>query len=254
MLTRAAIIVVPVLAVAAGAAAIFAPDKPVAAVVGATNAPTIQVGDNGLARYLTTPADQPIAPPADLPAGASPETAARAHLRALGAAFGIKDEAKELRTVAALPQGRTSVVRFQQTYGGLPVIGGGLAVTVNGAGGLLAINGETGDTADATTKATISAATARQHAIASVARGLKVPAAKLRASKPTLSLYDASLIGPDAIPGARPVWQLEVTAPTRADIDRYVLVDALGGQVALSFSQVEALSDPDRTVCDFQGA
>ncbi|MFC7480243.1 hypothetical protein ACFQX7_09625 [Luedemannella flava] len=58
----------------------------------------------------------------------------------------MADPAKELTTVRSFGQGAAEVVRFQQTYGGLPVIGGQLAVTVNSAGGLLAINGEAGAT------------------------------------------------------------------------------------------------------------
>ncbi|GAA1773026.1 M4 family metallopeptidase [Luedemannella helvata] len=249
VLTLTALVAAPAVAAAAGVAVLLTRPAPVASLVSA-NTPTIQVGDNGLAHYLSAPAGEPIAPPADLPAGASSEEAARAHLRTYGAAFGVTDQAKDLTTVRSFGQGAANVVRFQQTYGGLPVIGGQLAVTVNKAGGLLAINGEAATTEGATTKATVSAADAKKNAIASTARKLKISASKLRAGKASLSLYDASLVGPETIPGARPVWHIEVTAPSRPDVNQFVLVDARSGHIALTFSQVKHASDPDRAVCD----
>jgi Zn-dependent metalloprotease len=247
-----ALVVAPVVAVAAGVMALVSssPDPAASVDAAAANSPSIQIGDSGRARSLTTPKGRPIPPPAGLPAGASPETAARAHLASLGKAFGVDNAAKELRTVGSLSQGNARVVRFQQTHSGVPVIGGELAVIVNTDGGLLAINGETGDVAGAATKAKVSAATARDHAVAATARAAKVPAHDLRAGKATLALYDASLVGPGGFAGTRPVWHVNVTAPDRPEVNQYVLVDAESGHIALTFSQTPRLSGPNRRVCD----
>ncbi|MFC7480242.1 M4 family metallopeptidase [Luedemannella flava] len=46
------------------------------------------------------------------------------------------------------------------------------------------------------------------------------------------------------------MWHVEVTAPSRRNVDQFVLVDARSGHIALTFSQVETASEPNRSVCD----
>ncbi|MFC7481273.1 M4 family metallopeptidase [Luedemannella flava] len=213
---------------------------------------SIDVRDNGRARHLAITPGSRVA--AARPRGGSPESAARAHLATYGAAFGVRDQARELRAVVTVPQDGHELVRFQQTRAGLPVIGGELVVTLDTDGALLAINGETSADTAPVDAATVSAATAREHAIAATARAAGVAAATLQASEPTLSVYDPSLVGPATTRATETVWRLEVTSPTRPDISRYVLVNATDGHVALSFSRIATASEPNRQVCDLANA
>jgi bacillolysin len=81
--------------------------------------------------------------PSGLPANASPEAAARAHLSKYGALFGLRDQAQQLRAEGAeeASQGR-SVVHFQQLHSGVPVLGGELNVQLTETNELLVANGE----------------------------------------------------------------------------------------------------------------
>ncbi len=216
-----------------------APDGQRALAAISSGAVRLSADANGRVHYLTTSPGHPLVAAASVrSAGVAPATAARAHLGDFARVFGVANVA-DLKAGATVASGEFKVVRFRQTHGGLSVIGGELAVTVDAAGSLVAINGEIGDVDGVTTTAKVSAATAASHALGSTAKAKKIATTRLRAAAPVLSVYDPSLIGPGDGLGSRSVWKLEVTAVDRADIKQYVLVDARDGHVALSFSQIE---------------
>src|SRR5262245_10183170 len=208
---------------------------------------TIARDRSGKVHFVGTEAGQPVARPTGITAKSGPAVAARAHLDRYAALFGIKSPAAELTVTGSAKSGAVDVVRFTQHQGNVPVLAGELAVSVDAAGNLVSINGETGATA-ATTTATVSARAAATTAKAAIAKGARVSADSLRATRPTLWIYDAALIGAPSAVSARPVWRLQVST-TKGEARRWtVLVDANTGGVALTFAD---LAHADRLVCDF---
>jgi Zn-dependent metalloprotease len=98
----------------------------------------------GLVRFVGTTPGRPIPREVDVTTSAPPVDAARSFLRARGDAFGIHEQARELRTLrTAEGPGRRSTVRFQQLRSGVPVLGGELVVNLDGARNVLSASGET---------------------------------------------------------------------------------------------------------------
>jgi bacillolysin len=217
--------------------------------------PGVRVSEHrgsGLVRFIGTSAGRPIARPRGLSASAAPSTAARAFLGRHGDAFGIRDEARDLRVTKSVrgAAGR-STVRFQQLDDGVPVLGGEFVVSLDADRNVLSASGEAlaGDVA---TAPGIGAAAAREAAVRAVARGEAVSAFQLKAELPELAIYDAGLLGGPGPPRPSLVWRLEVTSRSATPIDRLVLVDAQRGTVALTIDQIEHLKN--RSICDANNA
>ena len=204
----------------------------------------------GHTHYVGTAAGQPIRRPASLTRGATASAAARAHLTAYGAVFGISDQARQLRVerATALGSGDTAV-RFQQLAGGIPVLGAELVAEVDTDGALVSINGETSRLA-VPLASSVSAARAMTTAVAATAKGRGVPAGTLTASAAQPWVYDPALFGAPGPAGAHRVWRTEVTGAKGAPLRQLVLVDAGTGAVALSVDQISTVKD--RSVCDLE--
>ncbi len=82
-----------------------------------------------MVRFIGTDQSHPMPQPVALAADVTADDAARQFLSAYGSAFGLIDQAQELTVEQskAIEDGR-SVVRFQQVYQGIPVLGGELIV------------------------------------------------------------------------------------------------------------------------------
>ena len=142
-------------------------------------------------------------------------------------------------------------MRLQQTYRGLPVLGGELAVVVDGSNRVLSVLGETSPAPKADIDPAVSAADAADAALGAVARTHRVSDADLRASRPRLKLYDPRLLGAPSPFNRRPrcVGALHVTSAGGVEpIDELVVVDAELGAVALHFDQIETALN--RRICD----
>jgi len=162
------------------------------------------------------------------------------------AAFGLTSEhSLDKDTAQTLPGGDT-VTRYQQTAGGLPVLGGQIVVTSHGKQVRSAI-AETSGLTPVSTKATVPAATAASTALGSAASQTGLEASALRAQKPALMLYDPALLGAPGAAGLRPTWQVSIVDANGAEVAT-VLVDALDGKTRLTMS--ERQSGRDRIVCD----
>ena len=199
---------------------------------------------NGKVRYLSTRAGHAVAQTNRSVSGTS--AAARSNINDFAPLFGVNNPATDLKAVSTIAGPAGPIVRFQQTHNGVPVIGGQLVVSDNTTGALVAINGMAGDADAVSTVAAISADTAARDAVA--ATNTVSQSHDLIASTPVLSIYDPTLIGaPDPL-GARLVYQVTVKDPTAQQVNRYVLIDAATGRVALSFSQIESMTS---TVCDY---
>jgi bacillolysin len=182
-----------------------------------------------------------IARPSGLSADASPEVAARAHLSEYGVLFGLRDQARELRTeeTRSADKGR-SLIRFQQVHDGVPVLGGEINVQVDYANRLLVANGEVLPDVSLDTEPAVSAKEARETALAKIAKDRGMKAGELKATDPHLWIYDPTLLGSPGIRMPNLVWRTEVT-PARGIVDmrELVLVDAKLGNVALNFDQID---------------
>jgi bacillolysin len=171
--------------------------------------------------------------------GLLPGSNAMAALDKYSSLFGIKNPASELKTMKELntSDGR-SMVRYQQLYQGLPVIGGELIVNIDAAGRMSSMNGETKSGINLDPTPTLTDTEAEQKAVEAVAAFYKIGASQLVATPPVLSVYAPELIGP-AGPGPLLVWRMDVTTAAPSMVDEFVLVDARKGGIPLHFSKVD---------------
>jgi bacillolysin len=209
----------------------------------------LEVGKDtrGRTHFVGARAGRTVERPAGVSATASPATKARAHLGRYGQLLGVSGSPSALRTttVERLGHGQ-SVVRFQQTARGLPVLAGQLATVVDADGNLISVSGETSPRVTSSSF-TVAASAARRTALRVTAKDTRVSAGRLRAASPERWLYDASLFGRPGAAGARGVWLVQVTARDGVDVRELVLVDAVTGSALMHVNQVPHL---DQVVCD----
>ena len=182
-------------------------------------------GETGQVRFVGAAA-RPIETGA-----ASARDAARVFVARHGDAFGGGD--------LAITSSHDSSVRFQQRVDGIPVVGGELVVNVDRDGDVVSASGELLPVSDLDIQPRVSAATARQHAIAGVAKSYQITAAQLIAAAPALWIYDERILGGRGLERPALVWRTEVTSTVDPLLRELVLVDAQLGNVALAFSQVQ---------------
>ncbi len=193
----------------------------------------------GRMRFVGTDPGKPIRPPAALKANATQEDSARGYLAACGSLFGLRDQATQLTVQRrqTVDRGRT-IVRFQQVHQGIPVIGGDIAVQLDGAKNILSVTSKASPDLTVGTSARISAAAALQTALGVVAKQYRMAANALNAAPPQLWVYDPKLIGAGTGTQAL-VWRIEVAAKQPYPIRELVLVDATRGSVVLHFNQTD---------------
>lgn len=210
--------------------------------------------ETGMVQFIGSAPGKPISRPSGLAPSASPTAVARAFLGSHGKAFGISDQANELRVMSAraASAGR-SVVRFQQNHEGVPVLGGELVVNLDASKNVLSAGGEVLPAPAVSVLPRIEPAAASDTALAAVAKARSVPASKLQASKPSLWIYDSRILGGPGLAKPTLVWRMDVTGEGGPEpIDELVLVDAQLGMVALHFNQLEKALY--RQVCDANNA
>lgn len=210
--------------------------------------------ETGKVRFVGTDQQHPVAPPSLLPANASPEQTARTYLTTYSALFGIRDQARELNVMHTQTgeHGR-NLVRFQQMYRGVPIIGGELIVQSDQRGNMLSMNGEVLPDLQLNIAPTISALSAQQTAISAVSKAYHIRSAELRASQPQLWIFNPALLGGAGLRRNTLVWRMELTAPTAdTPIREFVLIDAQHGNVALHFNQIAEAKR--RYVCNANNA
>ena len=201
--------------------------------------------ETGEVRFIGTSRGRAIGRPDRLAADAPAVPAARAHLANYGKLFGITNEAQELQTVKAKKVGKgRSVVRFQQVYKDVPVLGGELNVNLDGSNNLLVANGEVLTDLSLDVDPSVDAQKAQGTALEKIAKDRKLNAGDLQATEPELWIYDPSLLGG---PGPRVpslVWRMDVTPKEGvAYFGELVLVDAKRGSVPLNFDQTHSVLD-----------
>lgn len=174
-----------------------------------------------------------------VPSGPSAATAI-ADISVYARQFGIDNPGQNLQFMKASgTPGESQSFRYQQTYQGVPVLGGELIANYDGHGRLAAIVGEASSKLALSTTPQNTPARATTAALEYVAKVEGVNASDLTASTPTLWIYDPHLISPNT-DAPTLVWRTEVTPATALAPIRYlVLVDATVDGVALAFNQVD---------------
>jgi bacillolysin len=203
--------------------------------------------ETGVVRFVGTAAGRPLARPAGVSASAPARDVARAFLAQHGTAFGIADGSRDLRVISSYAGSGHSTVRLQQLHSGIPVVGGELVVNLDRAGRVLSASGEAG-AAPPTTKPRVNSATAREAAIATIAKHEQVSAVRLRATSAELGVYDSRLLGGPGPQLTRLVWRLEVKGAPGVAVNQLVLVDAETGNAILNINQIEAART--QRICD----
>ena len=209
--------------------------------------------ETGKVRFIGTDQAHPIAQPAQLAGDVSPEIAARSFLATYGTLFGLTDPAQELSVMRArtLDAGG-SMVRFQQVYRGISVLGGELIVNMDAARNVLSASGEVLPDIGVSTAPALDAEAAQQVALQKVAKDNDLEAGALTATQPELWIYNPVLLGGPGPKVTSLVWRMDVQAKELLPIRELVLVDAQLGFVVLHFNQIDtALS---RTVYDNQNS
>lgn len=117
--------------------------------------------ETGKLRFFGTDAQHSVARPAAVATTATAEDAARAFLAMYGPLFGVRDQAQELAVESKAVVGTNEFIKFQQTYGGVPVLGGELVVQVDTNRNVVSANGELLPDLNASVTPVVDANTAR---------------------------------------------------------------------------------------------
>jgi len=188
---------------------------------------------SGVVSFLSTTPGAPIPT-----RGSDAEERARRFLGEQMGLFGVRS-ADNLVTLRVGPVDDVGMehVRFQQTHRGIPVTGGEIGVHLRDRG-VVAVHAKTLPNLDAVpTVPTLSAADARERALASLTRTTDLEGVTL--SEPRLEIFDRGHLGGPPFP-TRLAWFVEAR---RVDLREYVWIDAENGLVLLSFSQLTDARD-----------
>ncbi len=201
-------------------------------------------GTNGLARVVgATGVHNP-----EVTRATSPREAALAHLTRYGALVGaaVPDTELVAGDVTRAVTGH-DIVRFTALRGGLPVIGGSVAVDLRPDRQLSSITASL--TRVMPPAASFSADSATREALAVAAKRLGGASGELTADPPVRELYDPAVLGvrrtADPTTHARGVWWVEVDAGPA--FHRALGIDDRSGAVVLDLDLNEQV---DRVVCD----
>ncbi|MFN8382105.1 MAG: choice-of-anchor Q domain-containing protein [Anaerolineales bacterium] len=172
-------------------------------------------------------------------AGLKQESSALAMVSQYAADFGLRNPSNELNLISADQADGRSVTRFQQVYNGVPVMGGEMIVNATNKAELLSLSGEMSPSLSLDTNPSIPPKQALITALELTAKHYQLSKDDLEGSAPELWIYDSRLFEPD---GTQPslVWRLEVKSKNmNIPINELVLVDAIRGNIALNFNQID---------------
>jgi bacillolysin len=210
---------------------------------------TVRRDARGVVHFVGAEPGKPVRKPVGVSATASAARQAAGYLQRYEALWALDNPGAGVRVARTHEGGKGSVVRFQQTVDGMPVVGGELAVALDADGDLQSVSGETTPLQLPDAAHTVTSAKAQQAAVALAARVHGLRASQLQAGPAEAYAYDPALLGPAGKPGLVPVWRVEVTGP--AHVRHLVLVDRTRGGVVLQYNQVHNAS---RLVCNYSNS
>ncbi|MCZ2261884.1 M4 family metallopeptidase [Isoptericola sp. QY 916] len=184
-------------------------------------------------------------------ASATPATAARGYLKSRKARFHIADPATTLKAAGTESADGQEVVRLQQQYQGVDVLGGEYVVRMEKSGGRRTVTGTSGkyytDLDLDTVTPAVSEKVAVQRAVAAVAG---TPGGMLRKDTPeALTSFSGESQGVAILPQGDGVLTRHITV-TGVDADgmpvrQEVYVDGAGGFPVLQYSAIKTFGAPD---------
>jgi len=196
--------------------------------------------DTGQLIFVGALPGSPIPSPAGDVSALSVEEQAMTFVAHYGPRFGLKQPANEVRLkrVDTLENGRR-VVRYQQTYQGVPVFGGDLVVNMADSGALVAMAGKIAllpSSLDVTPVLTAEDAIRKAKELAASLYGVSEDS--LSADEPGLWVYDERLFTPTTL-APRAVWKVEVKGGDRQPVYEVVLVNAKTGGVSVHYTLLD---------------
>lgn len=197
--------------------------------------------ETGQLIFVGASPDQPIPSPAGEVSTLSAEEQAMAFVAYYGPHFGLKQPANEVRLnrVDEMKAGNR-VIRYQQTYQGVPVFGGDLVVDLTDSGALLAMAGKVALLPpDLDVTPTVAAEDAAQTARSLAARLYRVAEEKLTVSEPGLWIFDKRLFTQSTLP-PQLVWKVDVIGrDATRPVYEVVLVNAKSGEIAIHYTNID---------------
>lgn len=196
----------------------------------------------GAVTFVGLPAGTADAGPVATRRAGTAREAGRAYLEGNADAFGLRG------STVAVTRASGDVVRYQQRYDGIDVLGGEFNVQLTPGRRVRSVLGEALPAPDVRTTPSLSVADARGAALAAVAKARRVDRAALDAAADApLKIFDPRVVGGPGAELTRLVYAVLVTSDARAIKDR-VYVDAHTGGIAATMSEIR--NALDRTVCD----
>ena len=180
-------------------------------------------------------------------AGSSPLAAAQSHLDDVGQAWQVDPTSLRIADVRPVPFG--TIVRYQQTIGGVPVFGGQIVEVLGKDGSLVSAVGKTTKARSGSfpvdPSQTVRAA--GQKAVTATADAKKLAAKDLSVQATDQYWWDPTLGGVAGAAVAKPVYVVHIKG-TRADQQWSMVVGATRNDVVQSWSETREASNRD--VCD----
>lgn len=183
-------------------------------------------------------------------------SAALAFLDTYGRLFGVSRATRDLRLSGYSEAGQGGArlgltLRFRQLRGGVPVLGGELAVNLGPEGQIISVAGEVlPDRTRPSLEPRLHGGRASAIAAAWMAREVGVRSSAVRLRSEGLAIHDEAIMGDASGMGARLVWLLDASVertPAGMPRHRLVVVDAQTGWVVTT---IERIAHLERRVCD----
>lgn len=153
---------------------------------------------SGRLNFVGGDASAPLASAGDLSA-MGVRSAADGVLAQYAPQFGVVNPAKDLRLARTSQDENGRVLRYQQQYQGIPIVGGELVVNSDTQGQVISLNGEVSPDLDLpTTTSAISASQALNAALAGAKSWYGLDSAQIVASQPALWIYDLRILNEDS--------------------------------------------------------
>jgi bacillolysin len=194
----------------------------------------------GMVRFIGTSRDHPIEKSIGILSGSTPVNVARIFMEIYGPLFGLGDSAQNQLSLRSEKHGEgNTVIRFQQLYRNVPVLGGEIILYMDENSNLIAAIGELLPELTLDTSPRISADSARKLARLMMVRWYGYPPDELMTSTPELWIYNPILLGGLGPRLNRLVWLVEVQPIGIQPLRELVLIDAHLGVISLHFNQID---------------
>ena len=149
--------------------------------------------ESGKVSFIGPESGRVLSSQKDLGTFIRPQDPAMALAKRFAPEFGIDDPERELTEMkTSRPGDGRMTVRYQQTYQGIPVMGGELIVNTNEQGDLYSMNGEVSPDLSFQTQAEIASEKAQDAALQAMVKWYQGTPADFITTKPELWIYDES--------------------------------------------------------------